>query len=64
MQTQTITLETLVENIVQDARKDALATRDAMWTIYELHKKRLERLFLPCDQYEQACRNLAEALNI
>lgn len=62
--TQTISLEQLAQGIVEDARKDAQQTRDGEWQAYEYHKKRLERLFLPADAFEQAIRNLAAALEI
>lgn len=67
MQTSLATLETIddaVESIITQAYIDVQGTRDANYHVYELHKKRLERLFLPADKYEQACRDLATALNV
>lgn len=63
--TQTIdSIEQLAQSIIEDVRKDARQTRDGEWAIYEYHKKRLERLYLPADTFEQSIRNLTTALNI
>ena len=63
--TQTIdSIEQLAQSIMEDARKDARQTRDGEWVIYEYHKKRIERLFLPSGDYERIHYDLVEALNI
>lgn len=57
-------IEQLAQSIIEDVRKDARQTRDGEWQAYEYHKKRIERLYLPADAFEQAIRNLTTALNI
>lgn len=53
-----------VERIIEDARKDVSQTYEGRILAYEYHKKRFEMLWLGSGMYEQACRNLATALNI
>lgn len=53
-----------IEEIIQEARKDARGVRDGLWNVYEYHKRRLDMLWLGPDLYEQSCRSLATALNL
>lgn len=53
-----------IERIIEDARADVRGTHESDDAVYEYHKRRLQALWLEPTQYEQACRNLATALNI
>lgn len=54
----------LVETILAQAAQDKAATSGVDFKVYEIHKRRIGFLDLPCDEYEDAIKRLAAVLGI